>query len=237
MITTETYISSLTPGVIQFENANEGRSYPFSDETVLEADNGLVLPDNIISDLHITAPKGCSAKLSSVYISKHMVSVCISITKNGTNVAALSCVVKTEVFEPYIPYRLEKLTGSEDVGGVVTFGQIDFADSAGSYKYTNHQVEFADSTVLKYTPAKLRKIIDDRTGESVNGDVAIDFSAYIKASKESDGVKLSLTENARKILLSDCDKNRVTNPCGADPIEKINGIESDSKKRIVIWFH
>lgn len=36
----ENYIGTSVPGVIQFENANEGRSYPFEDDAVLESDSG-----------------------------------------------------------------------------------------------------------------------------------------------------------------------------------------------------
>lgn len=231
----ENYIGSTNPGVIQFENANEGRSYPFEDSSVLEADGGLVLPDGVVVDMHLVVPRGASARLSSVYISPYMVSLCVAV--DGSRQAALSCVVKASEFRPYVPYRLEKLTGCEDVGGVVTFGQIDFQSSAGSYRFSSSQVRIAECAVSRYTPAGLRKIVDPRTGESVSGDVQIGFSAYVQAERLQDGVELSLSEGANDMLLPACSRSESGNPCVATPVASINGVRPDDRKRIVIWFH
>lgn len=235
MIGYENYIGSAVPGVMQFENANEGRSYPFEDDSTLKSDDGAVLPDCVVSDMHLVIPRGSSARLSSVYISPHMVSLCIAI--QGSRTAALSCVVKSSELMPYVPYRLEKLTGSEDVGGVVTFGKIDFRGMSGSYRFSANRVGIAECAVSRYTPARLRRIVDPRTGESVSGDAAIDFSTYIEASRSPEGVRLSLADGANDVLLSKCDRDVVDNPCGATPVESINGVKSDDKRRIVLWFH
>lgn len=237
MIVYDNDISSPKPGVIQFENANEGRSYPFADNAILKSDDGKDLGENVISDMHLSIPKSCNAYLSSVYISDSLVSVCVRVVDVMNNVSAMSCIIKGSDFEPYRPYALEKLSGSEDIGGVVTFGAIDFISEKGSYKFSNNLIEIADSAVSKYTPAKLRKIIDDRTGEYVSGDIDLEFSSYIKATKENGGIKLELMPGANDALLSKCDKNVVENPCFADPVKTINGVAPDSKNRIVIWFH
>jgi hypothetical protein len=231
----ENYIGSADPGVIQFENANEGRSYPFEDNSVLEADSGAVLPDEVVADMHLVIPRGSSARLSSVYISPYMVSLCVAV--DGQRGAALSCMAKASEFRPYVPYRLEKLTGSEDVGGIVTFGQIDFQAAAGSYRFTARQIRVAECAVSRYTPAKLRRIVDPRTGDSVSGDVSIDFPSYVEASRSEEGVSLSLAEGANDILLPRCDRIAADNPCGATPVKSINGVRSDDKRRIVLWFH
>ena len=231
----ENYIGTSVPGVIQFENANEGRSYPFEDDAVLESDSGAVLPDEVVADMHLVIPRGTSARLSSAYISPHMVSICVSV--HGSREAAMSCIVKASELVAYTPYRLEKLTGSEDVGGIVTFGKIDFQAAAGSYRFSAKRIGIAESAVSRYTPARLRRIVDPRTGKSVSGDVDIDFSTYIEASRLDGGVRLSLSEGANDVLLSKCYRDVVDNPCGATPIERINGVKSDDKRRIVLWFH
>jgi len=234
-MTYDNYIGTTSPGVIQFENANEGRSYPFEDNSVLESDDGKVLPDEVIADMHLVVPKGMDARLSSVYISENMVSLCV-VAEGQSGSAALSVVVKVSAFKPYVPYRLEKLTGSEDVGGVVTFGQIDFAGCAGSYRFGN-RVHVAEGAVSRYTPARLRRIVDQRTGKYVSGDVTLEFPSYIEVEKSEDGVRLSLAEGANDRLLSKCDRTVVSNPCGSTPITSINGVLPDEEKRIVLWFH
>ena len=237
----ENYIGSVEPGIIQFENANEGRSYPFMDDSILIADNGAVLPDNLITDLHLVIPKGTNAYLSSVYVSTNMVSVCIRVTKSedtlGTSVMAMSCTVSSGDMLPYVPYRLEKLTGSEDISGVVTFGSIDFRSARGTYRFTNNTIGIVDSAISKYIPAGLRRFIDPRTGESVSGDVSISFPSYVSVEKTPEGIKLNISEAANNLLMSECDKTSTDNPCGATPVTSINGIPPDDKKRIVLWFH
>lgn len=234
----ENYIGSTEPGVIQFENANEHRSYPFMDNSVLLADNGMTLPDSLITDLHLVIPKNADACLSSVYVSESMVSVCIKVSKQGTpSVMAMSCTARAADLIPYMPYRLEKLTGSEDIGGVVTFGSIDFSSSRGTYRFTENTIGIADSAISKYTPSGLRKIIDPRTGAELSGDITVSFPSYVTAENTAEGIKLGISEKANNILLSECDKDSADNPCGATPVTSINGIPPDDRKRIVLWFH
>lgn len=276
-------LSSERPSVIQFENANEGRTYPFSDLATLVSDEGLQLPDSLVTDLHIIAPHGCTAFLSSVHLSKGIVSACFRIlsvekelrafenkfdfclirrlieadslkmTKAAFNellgklkdlqystrsADGLSVVVKASDFESYRPYRLEQLSGSEDIGGIVTFGNIEFPERPVTYRFLQNFVPITESAMARYEPARLRKLIDPRTGESVSGDVRLDFSAAVDASVDPDGrIRLSLQDAAREGLLSDCDRNRPKNACGATPISSINGTAPDADKRIVIWFH
>ena len=238
MIGYENYIGSVEPGVIQFENANENRSYPFMDDTTVESIDGMVLPDGVITDLHLVIPKGMNAYLSNVYISDSMISVCIKVSRQNPNIVmALSCTVKSDVLTPYVPYRLEKLTGSEDIGGIITFGVIDIPAVKGSYRFSDGAISIVDSAVSRYTPAKLRKIIDPRTGESVSGDVEISFPSYVTAKNTEEGIKLTISDTANNILLSKCDKETADNPCGATPITSINGTRPDDKNRIVLWFH
>lgn len=225
------------PGTIQFENANEGRSYPFADDAVLQASDGTALGEWVVSDMHLVIPKGSEAFVSSVHISTGMVAICVKVTASGRMVSALSCMVEAGKFEPFVPYRLEKLHGSEDVGGIVTFGIIDFTADAGTYRFDDGKAVLCESAVSKYVPARLRKIIDDRNDESVAGDVRIEFSGYVGASRDGRSVRLDLLPGAATALMSKCDRETPVNPCGATPVASINGVRADDKDRIVIWFH
>ena len=219
-------------GSIQFENANEGRSYPFADDAALETADGLRLPDDVVVDLRIVAPAGAGASLSSVYLSSRMASLCVRVGSS-----ALSCTVSRDAFRPYVPCRLERLAGLEDVGGVVTFGQFEFPTTPVAYRFAPGSARLADCVVAEYTPAGLRKFIDPRTGQSLSGDVRLDFSAYVQASRTADGVLLELAPGASGALLSDCDREIPGNPCGATPVARVNGVAPDDKGRLVLWFH
>lgn len=233
---TATLVSD-TPAIVQFENANEGRSYPFADNVRLISTNGDKMPENIISDMRIVAPVGTNASVTSVYISANILSVCVRLTGVGHQDAALSVIVKTSEFVPYIPYRMEKLTGSEDVGGVVTFGNIEFPARPKSYRFEGNEAMLSECVISNYEPAALRRLIDDRNGEYVVGNVKLNFQSYVTAIKDVNRIKLVLKDGASSELMSDCDKNKPVNSCGATPINSINGIEPDKYKRIVLWFH
>ena len=226
-----------TSGIMQFENSNEGRSYPFADDSVLVSDDGFRLPDSMVADMRLVIPKGTEASLASVHVSGKMLSICVRVTSSGQISAALSCTVRVDAFEPYIPYRMEKLTGSEDVGGIVTFGQVEFPHLPVTYRFSARHVGIAESAVAKYTPARLRKIVDDRTGKSVAGDVTVKFSAHVDVSRDEDGVRLKLKPGSNSVLLPACDRYASSDPCGATPVHSIDGVLPDKKDRIAIWFH
>lgn len=231
------YIGTVDPGLIQFENANEGRSYPFDDNVILETVDGIKLEDSIISDLHLVVPCGQDAYLSSIYVSENMISVCLKMFCGTLFKTALSVFVKRESFEPYIPYRMEKLTGSEDVGGIISFGDNPFREHPSTYRFYDRKIRIVDSAVSRYVPAALRTLIDDRTGESVRGDVSLSFSNYILSYRDGNALSLKLKDGAAKVLASSCDKDRPVNPCGATPVMSINNVKPDDEDRIVIWFH
>jgi len=225
------------PVVIQFENVNEGRSYPFDDNAVLSSSDGKILSEDIIADMHVVIPTGNNAYLSSVYISKDLLSVCIKIYKDNAVTGALSTHLARDSFSPYIPYRMEKLTGSEDIGGIITFGHDPFSATVGVYRFEDRSVRIVDSAVSRYVPAGLRSIIDDRTGDHLEGDIKIEFPAHVVVDKDGRNYKLNLKSKSATMLMSSCEKAKPVNACGATPITSINGVSADDQNRLVIWFH
>ena len=236
------YIGTVEPGVIQYENVNENRSYPFADDAVLETIDGRILPDNVIVDVRVVVPSEGSNKdkfLSSLYISKSMISACFYVLTSGNTRIALTVTVHRDSFVPYMPYRLEQINNSSTYGsgGVITFGDIDFDSCAGSYRFNDGKAILSDSVVLFKEESRIRSIVDDRSDKKITGDVKIEFSSHVTARKEGRNVELGISQASNDILLSDCDKNRSRTPCGATPITSINGVLPDEKRRLVIWFH
>jgi hypothetical protein len=233
-------------GVVQFENANGLRSYPFVDGVSLVSRGGDVLPDGIVTDVHVVVPAGSTpieqgdddtvAKVTSVHVSNAMVSACVTVYRGGSVIAALSAMVAAESMTPYMPYRMSRIAGSEDCGGVITFGDFDVPPHPVTYVLDDAKI--CDGCVALFDPPQLRSITDRRNGRSVRGDVKIDFSRHIVAGKTREGyIKLSLEEGSADELMSSCAKQMHENPCGATPITSINGVLPDSQGRIVLWFH
>lgn len=242
MNTYDGYIGTVEPGVIQYENVNENRSYPFADDAVLETIDGRMLPDNVIVDVRIVVPIAGSNPykfMSSLYISKSMISACFYVLSTGNTRVALTVTVHRDSFVPYMPYRLEQISNSPTYcsGGIITFGDIDFDSCTGSYRFNAGQAVLSDNVVLFKEESRLRSIVDDRSGKKITGDVKIEFSSHVTARKEGRNVELGISQTSNDILLSDCDRNRSRTPCGATPITSINGVLPDDKRRLVIWFH
>lgn len=232
--------------IAQFENVNSMRTYPFAADSSLVDRNGRELPNDVIVDLKIAAPmpsehgldvgvyKSTSVAMKSVHLSKSMISVCFTAS-NGATTQALSATVAVSNFAPYRPVRLEKLSGSEDIGGIVTFGDMELPSHPETYFFDNAVV--FDGCVMAVRPAGLRKFYDPRSGESVSGDAEITFSGYVSASKDGNEFKLTLDDGASEELASECANAGGYEVCGATPITSINGVKPDADGNIVLWFH
>lgn len=229
----------------QFENVNELRSYPFSDGCSMVDRNGRELPMDVVADVHLVVPVKDESdipvvRMTSVHMSDSMVSVCFrsDAPRSGSGAPiALSVTVSADEFRPYFPYRLEKLIGSNDVGGVVTFG--NGAIGGAPYTYFLENAIVHPCCVASARPPALRKFVDPRSGESVSGDASILFPRYISAERNGKSFRLSLAEGAADALMSDCfaASENGDGSCGATPISSINGVRPDADGNIVLWFH
>lgn len=222
-------------GLAQFENTNELRMYPFADGASLIDANGKELSRDIIVDLHmfVSADVAVEVKLVSVHISQSMISACFkSVSDYGTG--AMSVIVSKGSFKPYSPYRLEKLSGSNDIGGIVTFGDITFPGNPCTY-FLNTDIH--PCCIISSKPAGLRSIKDPKSGQSLSGDIVIEFSDYIEAIKNGNVFSLSLEDGTEDELTSNSCNAFSGEQCGATPIRTINGVSPDADGNIVLWFH
>ena len=228
---------SSADGIIQFENANEGRSYPFVDNASLVDDNGALMGEDVIVDFKaITGDGSESAYLRTVYVSPHLVSACVSL--GSTDNAFLSVTVKREEFEPYAPYRMDNMTSLSNTGGIITFGSFEFPNVPVRHVFS--RLGFFGGCVRRYVPAKVTSLVDPRTGDSVRGDVELKFSGHIVPTvtgRDDGSISLALKEGSARALASKCDREKPVNSCGATPVTSLNGVRADEKDRIVLWFH
>jgi len=147
----------------------------------------------------------------------------------------LSVTVSSREFKPYFPYRMEKLIGQSDIGGIITFGDVEFPGSPETYFLDGAVIHPCCVAVAK--PPMLRSIVDPRSGVSVSGDVDISFSGHVISRKDGDSFFLSLDEDSDLELASECAMISRSEACGATPIESINGVYPDEYGNIVLWFH
>lgn len=233
--------------IAQFENVNSLRRYPFSDECSLVSRDGRELPKDVIVDAHFFVPcefgrfdDGVASSLvapvrmSCVHMSPSMISVCFVYGYENVKYA-LSATVATSSFKPYRPVRLERIAGTEDAGGIVTFGDVEFPGFPETYFFDSAFVH--TGCVVASKPVPVRKFVDPRSGNTISGDVEVEFGNFVKASREENKFRLSLEEGAADALASECAEANGYNTCGATPINSINGVRPDEYGNIVLWFH
>lgn len=242
--------------IAQFENVNALRTYPFADGASLVDRDGKELPRDVVVDVHMTVPayfanpsSGMAlgvhpaVYLTSMHLSTHMVSACFRTGSPGlTGITALSVTVAAENFRPYFPYRLDRLAGRDDIGGVVTFGDISFPGFPETYIFGSRRdgdfgIEVHPCCVSVARPCRLRRFVDRRSGESLSGDVDFGFTGYVRSTKDGKSFALSLEDGADRELASECVRMSGTDACGATPITSINGVRPDEDGNIVLWFH
>ena len=224
--------------IAQFENVNSLRGYPFERADSLVDRCGRSLSQDVIVEVHMAVPATGSqiprVKLSSVHLSPAMVSACFKSEFEGKT-RALAVTVAAGNFRPYMPYMLDRLYGSEDIGGVVTVGDRDFPGFPETYFFDDAVVHSCCVAAAK--PAGLRSIVDRRTGEMLSGDVRMSFSSHIVSNKDGKMFSLSLEDGSANELASECVGGTSAGICGATPIKSINGVAPDKEGNIVLWFH
>ncbi len=243
-------------GLAQFENVNALRGYPFESDVQLVSRDGRTLSRDVVVDVHLVVPHPFErpvarqddsdewddvdemplpvVRMSSIHLSPKMVSVCFVASVGGVS-HALAATVETSSLVPYSPVRLEKLYGEEDIGGLVTFGDIDLPGFPETYRFDDAVVLPCCVAVVRPTP--LRKFTDLRSGDTVSGDSKIVFSSYVKAYRDGRKFTLRLADGAADVLASECAAADGYESCGATPITTINGISPDEHGNIVLWFH
>ena len=230
----------------QFENVNSMRTYPFAEGSSLVDKAGVELPKDVIVDARFVVPFGmdgssgfsreplATVRMTSLHLSKSMVSVCF-VAASGSSSVALSATVAAPNLAPYQPVMLEELTGSENAGGIVTFGDMELPSSPETHFFENAVVY--PGCVAPARPVGVRSFFDPRSGESVSGDAEITFSKYVNVAKNGNEFRLTLEDGASEELASECANVGGYEACGATPITSINGIRPDSDGNIVLWFH
>lgn len=234
-------------GTAQFENMNALRAYPFADGSSLADSLGRELPQDVVVDAHLVVPCAYAnpesgveldtlptVRMTSVHLSPAMVSVCFVSEFDGAR-HAVSATVARDSFSPYRPVRLEKLVGEEDVGGIVTFGDLTFPGTPDTYFLSGAILHPGCVSAVRPTP--LRKFVDLRSGASVSGNAEIAFSGHVVATRDGRKFALALENGSDAELASECARATGFDACGATPIVSINGIRPDADGNIVLWFH
>lgn len=127
----------------EWYNSNEGRSYPFKEDSALVARNGNRLPDNLIVDMNISAPSAHSSNIrcSCIKVTPLIISITIVSDTAGLFIGTFERL-NTQT------YRAFPLTALVDgVQGWITFGSYT-TDAVEIYKFDNVNDSLLDMRVI-----------------------------------------------------------------------------------------
>ena len=230
---------------IQWENRNELRKHPFDPAATLVADDGTEMPAGVISDIHLSYGGSGVPHVSCVHVGPL---VSVSVAFDGS--AALYANVPLSEFEPYRPYPLHPFNGVSGASGFVSFGDVP---AMAKYKAGDEPVvwrfsSFAQSGILptlvvRVPGGQLLSFVDDRTGESVSGDVVLKVPDGISFSTEkgetsagvpADVATFEISDELNERLKTDCDADGLASVKKIQPIRSFNFVRPNSDGEIAI---
>lgn len=234
--------------MIQWENLNSNRNFPFDLTASLVSESGTHVQDNILVDAFIM--RGISPALggdaydspvwvSNIHISNSMFSICICDNYGG--VASFS--ISRTAFIPYNVYRCNPLRNN--ISALLTFGDISFPDNFDevlNFKLTSSSGRLSEAIVASFLTSGVTKITDDVSGTSISGDVPIEFrSNFVKSNitRNEDGVfvaDIAITDSGNDTIAGPCNADVDPDVCGAIPIKSINGVSCTADGEIAIRF-
>lgn len=218
---------------LQWENENEGRFHPFESDQTVEFDRSVVVDLSVMVPYSESLPK---VRMTSMHVGPGLVSASFS---DGTN--AMVCSVPMASFEPYRPYTMRAVSGA--CGGMCTFGDVD-PSSPVNAKFGDDGPAVLESVVSRIHVGELKRFVDDASGESVTGDVVIEFptdaTVDVGYTSEESGyqyIRVGPSQALDDQIVSPCDSSDGELRAGeTSPIRSINGVFPDANGRIALVF-
>jgi len=216
-------------------NNNEGRAYPIREEATAKANNGRVLPMDIIADLGIIVPAEYGdVYVSSVRVTPRLYSIALACPES----ALLAVTVNRNSYEPYSAVAMAPL--ADNVSGWVVFGAhralvaehyvFDTIEQSGLEGRCRRIVERVPVRRILRRDSHLELFVDQLVKMlGVNG---------LSVTKESDDtIALTMDPALAPSYAGPCNQYADSaNGCGIAPIRSINGVSADENGILTIRF-
>lgn len=213
-------------------NANEGRSYPFKEDSALVARDGKRLPDNLIVDMNISVPSAHSSNIrcSCVKVTPLIVSITIVSDTAGLFIGTYDITTISK-------YRAVPLTALIDgVQGWITFGSY-IANTVEIYKFDNVTDSLLDNRVVTQVDlgpvSKILKV----------GEVSSHYVTKLVGLKNGPGVEIT-GDGDSLVYINLLNSESFVGPCNTQldrtterlSLHSINDVKPDSDGKITLIF-
>lgn len=230
-------------------NSHASRKYPLDDAATGIDDTGLVLPDDIILDLHITWPAtyGDFAFIGGVTITENLVSVIIMAATAVDSAAEFTPLGAVTIRKPASSDMQQPIAAmSPGVGGFVAFG--DISEQVALRFSTVSQSRLTSKTARPYAPLPVQSVGRDGRRDTLSGIVKLVAGTGLQISAETvrlsgklvPAIMLQLQENttntAFQQFVGPCGGRPESNSCDAPGIQTIGGVVPDCNGNLSIVF-
>lgn len=231
-------------------NLNEQRSWPIDPTATLRTDSGVLLPNDLIADIHVICPQSLAATLfiGSVTGGQNVASITLLADVGGYTPAAAVSVPNPD---PYRMYALEELYPG--VKGWVVFGSGVTSGATKSFTFsTAAQSKLQRQSCKPYRDRPILSLRKAGVATGLTGLVGLASGNDIEIVKETVEIDSVLTEaavirlkaeqnleerNVFEIYAGNCNKRAESKNCGdPEPIEFINNVAPDCCGTITLEF-
>ena len=236
-----------TESTISWYNENEGRAYPISEYATRVADNGNILPNDIVADLGVMVPPDdsgtfvSSIRISSIRVTSNIVSIGLSSSRNGLLVGTgiLTGTFSVTETRPYVAYPLTPVV--DNVSGWVVFGLHKYRNVVEDYRFSTYAQSGLESRVVRIVEAlPVRRFLRLAGRNTTYADKIVKLEAgsniVIEPDLLTNKIIVKLAPGMSEQFYGPC-KNKATEAeCEVPPIRKINGVCPDETGTITVRF-
>jgi hypothetical protein len=230
-------------------NSHASRKYPLDDAATGIDDTGLLLPDDIILDLHIAWPAtyGDFAFIGGITITESLVSVIIMAASAVDSAAAFTPLGAVTIRKPATGGLQQPIAAMvPGVGGFVLFG--DTAEHTALRFSTVSQSRLTSKTARPYAALPVQTIGRYSRRDTLSGIVKLVAGPGLQISAETvllngeptAAIMLQLQENttntAFQQYIGACGSRPESNSCDAPGIQTIGGVAPDCDGNLNIVF-
>lgn len=240
---------------------NEGISYPIDETATCLADDGILVQNNIITDLYLRWPStlGEYAFISSLTVTENLVSVTFLVS-TAITAGVIKPLAVVSIPRPVTEGRQYLLSAQADgISGYIVFGSGASSETEYRARFTEPaQTHLTVRAAKPYTPLAVSGIKANVAANYLNGLVRLKANSPLEIvgeEREIDGVLrdvavVRLVDTAVETVRTNTTTGGTTSvfrqfagPCGArpdsntcdkPPIEFINGVGPDCNGRITL---
>ena len=225
-----------TSSRIEWCNENEGRAYPILESATRVADDGAVLPNDVIADLGLVLPEFYTElRFSSIYVSQQIVSVVISCSAGVLLTGSYARAGLT----PYAAYPLDVL--ADNCTGWIVFGNHRAAVPERYQFATAAQAGIEPRSIRTLPPPGVTKFL--RKGSDpltyASGLVKFEGDSSFDVTRDPDNAQnviVRLKAAAQSKFTAPCSQEATADYCGVPPLRRIANIPADASGVIRLRF-